>query len=83
MLLSFRIELLDATIQIANESVTDDDVFYMHLYQPSLQGCIDDDVTEDPLVPTIPIAKSKLAKTLMSPTPIICAKSCVPRRKHT
>ncbi len=80
---AFRIELLDATIQIRKESTVGDDVVNMHLCQPSLQGCIVDVVTVYPLVPTIPVAKSELANTWTSPPPVICAKSFVPRRKIT
>ena len=83
-LVAFRIELLDATIQIPNEFTLGGDVDNMHLYHPSLQGCIADAVTADPLVPTIPIAKSKLATKLVSPPPRIYAKLFpLPLRKNT
>ena len=56
-LVAFRIELLDETIQMPNVFTVGDNVLNMHLCQQSLQGCIVDAVTADPLVPTINVAK--------------------------
>ena len=51
----------------------DDEVVKVHLYQLFFQGVIVDVVTDVPEVPTIPVAKSKLANTLKSDPPIIYA----------
>jgi len=37
-LVEFRIELLDATIQIPNEAIVDDDVVNMHLWLTCIYG---------------------------------------------
>ncbi len=73
MLDTFREALIDGTIHIPNENIMDDEVVKVHLYQSLFQGVIVDVVTDVPEVPTIPVAKSKLANTLKFDPPIICA----------
>ncbi len=81
VLLSSRNAVSDPTIQLTNELVVAEAFVTVHLYQPLFQGCIVANVTEDPIVPTTPDAKSKFTKSLLSPK--ICAKLLVPFRKNT
>ncbi len=82
-LLAFRKALLDGTIAMAIEAIVDDEVVNVHLYQPFFQGCMVPNIAEDPIAPTTPDAKSKLAKPLKFNPLTICAKSFVPLRKNT
>ena len=65
--------MLDATIHMPKETIVDDDVVKVKLYQPSFQGFIVDDVIYVPDVPTFPVAKSKFANVLRFDPPNICA----------
>ena len=68
---SVRTEVADETKQIPNPATTLDAVVSVHRNQLSFQGCIVDDETDDPLLPTAPVARLKFANELLSLPPIM------------
>ncbi len=70
-LTSVRTEVADVIKQIPNLATTLDAVVNVHRYQLSFQGCIVDDETVVPILPTTPVERLKFANELLSLPPII------------